>query len=622
MKMIPTAQIHVTDAELLRRENANRDYMMRLSNVNLLLNFLVESGRVNSQAMDAAHIHGGWEFPTCQLRGHFLGHWLSAAAMRWQATGDREMLAKAETIVDELALCQKDNGGEWVAPIPEKYLHWIAKGKAVWAPHYTIHKVFMGLLDLYEMAGVKKALDVAVRFADWFYCWTEGFTREEMDDILDVETGGMLEVWAQLYAITGEAKHRELMQRYERPRLFEPLLAGGDPLTNMHANTTIPEILGCVRAYEATGEERYRRIVEAYWKCAVTDRGQYATGGQTCGEIWTPKQQLGARLGGKNQEHCTVYNMIRLADALLRWTKDPLYADYIEQNLYNGVFAQTYWQGHFTHGAHSNHPDHGLLTYFLPLQAGAEKGWATETGDFYCCHGTMVQANATLARYLMYQDADDVYVCQYFDAEVKTEIASKSVTLRMKEDTLAGSFHMSSDSTGRQSIHKNAREYPHRPEFMMQKICVEPEDTAYFRLHLRVPQWCAGAPELCINGEALAIQMEDGYALIDREWKRGDEIQWKLPRGLNAISLPENPDMVAFRYGPILLAGLCGEERLLYVDDIRHPERMLTPDNEREWGNWLVGFRTVGQERGIRFVPLMEIGYEPYSVYFPIALKR
>ncbi len=57
-------------------------------------------------------IHWGWESPTCQLRGHFLGHWLSAAAFQAVNTGDREMRGKADGIVHELARCQQENGGE------------------------------------------------------------------------------------------------------------------------------------------------------------------------------------------------------------------------------------------------------------------------------------------------------------------------------------------------------------------------------------------------------------------------------------------------------------------------------------------------------------------------------
>lgn len=620
MKAIATGSIHVTDGELRRREAANRAYMMRLDSRNLALPYSLEAGRYTEPRLPA-DIHGGWESPTCQLRGHFLGHWLSAAAMRYAATGDAEIKAKADALVEEVAACQAENGGRWAASIPEKYLHWIARGKAVWAPHYTIHKTFMGLLDMYQMAGNELALRVAVDFAAWFSDWSAQFTREQFDDILDVETGGMLEVWAQLYGITGDPSHRVLMERYYRGRLFDSLLEGKDPLTNMHANTTIPEILGCVRAYAVTGEEKYRRIAEAYWQCAVTERGQYATGGQTCGEIWTPKRELSARLGEKAQEHCTVYNMIRLADALLSWTKDPVYADYIERNLYNGIFAQAYWQGQFTHGAQSSTPDHGLLTYFLPMHGGAQKGWGSETNDFFCCHGTLVQANATHARYIAYQSENALYLCQYFDAVIQAELGGVPVTLTCKQDPLTGSFHMSSTSSGRQTIHENASKYPHRPAFLLQRMEVSLQVPTAFALHLRIPSWTQGRPTLAINGQAVQVAEDSGFAVIDRVWADGDQIEWRLPRGLHVDRLPDNPDTVAFCYGPIVLAGLCDEERMLYATDTEHPENLLTPDNEREWGSWKTTFRTVGQDRGIRFVPLMDVAYERYSVYFPISHK-
>lgn len=621
MQAISAGAVRLTDPELLRRERANRDYMMRLTNRNLMLNFNLEAGRYADSGAPQ-DIHGGWESPTCQLRGHFLGHWLSAAALRYAVTGDREIQAKAQALVEELAACQRENGGEWAASIPEKYLDWIARGKPVWAPHYTIHKVFMGLLDQYELAGNEQALQVAVRFAGWFYRWTAQFTREQMDDILDVETGGMLEVWAQLYGITGDPSHLELMRRYDRPRLFERLLAGEDPLTNLHANTTIPEILGCVRAYEVTGEARYRRIAEAYWKCAVTDRGSYATGGQTLGEIWTPKGELSARLGEKAQEHCTVYNMMRLAGALFTWTHEAQYCDYIERNLYNGVFAQGYWQGSFTHGAHSNCPDHGLLTYFLPLEGGAHKGWASETGDFFCCHGTLVQANADLSRYLAYQEQDRVYLCQYFDAEFEAQPGGLPVHLISKQDPLTGSFHLSSSSTGRQTIHENAARHPHRPQFRLQRIRVSAERPVEFALYLRVPQWCLARPQLSLNGQTVNFEQQDGFAVIRRLWQEGDELCWALPIGLRALPLPDDSRMVAFAYGPVVLAGLCEAERTLYAPDPDHPEQLLTPHNEREWAHWKTSFRSVGQDPGIRFVPLMEVGYEAYSVYFPVEPRR
>lgn len=613
---LPYAAVTLNDAVLKKKRDANRRYMMSLDSDRLLLNFRHEAG-LPLEIEEGREIHGGWEFPTGQLRGHFLGHWLSAAAMEYASTGDQEIKAKADHIVDVLAVCQKENGGEWAGSIPEKYLYRIAQGKAVWAPHYTVHKTFMGLLDMYRYAKNQKALEIAQRWADWFDRWSSQFSREEFDDILDVETGGMLEIWAELCEITGEEKYKRLMERYYRGRLFDVLLAGGDPLTNMHANTTIPEVLGAAKAYEVTGEEKWMEIVKAYWDCAVTKRGQYATGGQTCGEIWTPMQELAARLGDKNQEHCTVYNMMRLADFLFRWTGDAIYADYWEQNLYNGIMAQGYWEGSFTHGQRSVYPTKGLLTYFLPLRSGAVKGWASETNDFFCCHGTLVQANATHDRGMYYTDKEGISICQYFDSDAVAEIHGNAVLIHQKIDTLAGSLHDCSTSPALQQVNHLTAIYKHNPRRLAVQLSIQSEIPMEFELRIRIPWWIHGNAILSVNGELLTVNTKpSSFVTIKRVWNQ-DEVWIEFPKTLRSCPMPDAPDMVAFSDGPVVLAGLCDSERILYGDK-EDPESILVADNERQWGTWMNTYKTKNQQYVIRFIPLYEVGYDRYSVYFQI----
>ncbi len=107
MKQINGKNVVIREGELLRREQDNRDYMMKLENKYLLRNYLLEAGRISGRGMDL-NAMGGWEDPSCQLRGHFLGHWLSAAALHYYENGDKELWAKACTIIDELAICQKN----------------------------------------------------------------------------------------------------------------------------------------------------------------------------------------------------------------------------------------------------------------------------------------------------------------------------------------------------------------------------------------------------------------------------------------------------------------------------------------------------------------------------------
>jgi DUF1680 family protein len=606
LKAVPLGQVKLLDGEFKRRFDLNRRYVMSLKKENLLQNYYQEAGLWSPRFRDSTlggtgrgdEIHWGWESPTCQLRGHFLGHWLSAVAFMAASMGDKEAEARANVIVSELARCQERNGGEWAASIPEKYFHWIAEGKGVWAPHYTVHKTFMGLIDVYRLTGNTQALETAEKFARWFYRWTEKFSREEMDDILDSETGGILEVWADLYGLTRKPMYLDLIERYKRSRLFDPLLQGDDPLTNRHANTTIPEAYGAARVYEVTGDVSWRKIAEAYWKSAVTDRGYYCTGGQTSGEIWSPPFELSSRLGPKNQEHCTVYNMIRLADYLFRWTGDAAYADYIERNIHNGILAQ-------------QHPETGMIAYFLPLQGGAKKLWGTPTHDFWCCHGTLVQAHTRHDRYIYYQDEAGLVVAQYIPSEITWNQRETSVKLSQRFDS----------ETGRRPRIRTEGDPDRRPGRWVIDFDVRCEAPAEFSLRLRLPWWLSGMPQVSVNGEALPVEPGPSrFYEIRKTWK-DDRIRLILPKSLTTCSLLDKPDTVAFMDGPVVLAGLCGEERILY-GDARHPSSMLTPDDERQWFGWLSGYRTVNQERGFKFIPLYEVIDQTYSVYFPIRPKN
>jgi len=577
-----------------KRFDINRRYVFSLKTQNLLQNHYMEAG-LWAPIGKPEDAHWGWESPTCQIRGEFLGHWLSAAAHIYASTGDMEIKIKADIIVSEVARCQQENGGEWAGPIPEKYLEWLARGKKIWAPHCTVHRNMMGLFDMYAWAGNQQALDILVRWARWFSRWSSQFTRGQFDDMLDVETGGMLEVWADLYSITGDKEHYDLINRYDRPRLFNPLLAGEDPLTNMHANTTIPEILGAARAWEVTGENRWRDIAEAYWRCAVVDRGYYCTGGQTNGEFWTAPGQLSTRLGDKTQEHCTVYHMMRLADYLLRWTGDASYDDYWERNLYNGSLAQ-------------QHPETGMVTYFLPLRSGSVKKWGTPTGDFWCCQGTLIQGPTVYPNHIFYEQGNDLVLSQYIPCQLDWNKNGKSVSLMLSEDT-----------------HPEAHRRPGSRSYELKITCSEPQE---FALKFRLPWWISASPEVIINGEKQAVVGNPStYALIHKVWQN-DAIHITLPQNLTAIPLPDLPHTVAFMEGPVVLAAVLGDgskpksaemlaEKTLY-GNTKDPTSLLIPDNEREFTRWRSGYRTREQAQNMRFIPLCEIQDECYAVYFPI----
>ncbi|WP_261305050.1 glycoside hydrolase family 127 protein [Paenibacillus andongensis] len=613
-------QIRLAEGPLKARFELNKQYVMSLTNQNLLRNFYLEAGlwsysgnggttSASTTSKDGPeHWHWGWESPTCELRGHMMGHWLSAAARIYAQTKDPMVKAKADTIVQELARCQEANGGEWLAAFPESYMHRIVQGKWVWAPHYTVHKLLMGLYEMYKIAGNDQALKIMDKMASWFYRWTERFTRDQMDDLLDMETGGMLEVWADLYGLTQAVEHRELIYRYDRRRFFDTLLAGKDVLTNKHANTQIPEILGAARAWEVTGDERFRHIVEAFWQCAVTQRGYVCTGAGDDAELWMPPGQIAERLG-VGQEHCCNYNMMRLAQVLLRWTGDPIYADYWERRFINGVLA------------HQN-GETGMISYFLGVGAGSKKTWGSPTQHFWCCHGTLIQANAAYETPIYSEDEEGIIVNQWIPSKLETEWEGTRTSLSLTQNGQNGLYPLNGWSVeGMTAITRvDIPSIPvHRPDHFVYDLTVTCEQPTELTIKLRLPWWLAGEPVILVNGTPHSGTFKpSSYCEISGKWSNGDTIHVEFPKRLRVEPLPGQSGTVAFLDGPIVLAGLSQEERRLY-GNLEDPESMLIPDRERNHSWWNPGYyRTKDQERGIRFIPLYEVKDEMYSVYFPV----
>lgn len=633
--------VHLLPGTAMQKMQYDYVYLMELKEENLLFPYYTEAGLNGRLDRELKGLHGGWDAPLSQIRGTFTGHWLSAAAIIYaQAIGIGKsgfpkscpeeafftpqhlgrLKAKADYIVSEIGRCQEANGNGWAFSIPEKFLYSLKRGHAFFAPQYVCHKTMMGLFDMYRYTQNMQAMDILIKCADWFYEFTNDISRETMDHMMDMEeTGGIMELWADLYAVTRDPKHLTLMRRYERPRLTQPLSEGRDVLNNMHANATIPEIHGCARAYEVTGEERYRRIVENYWRFAVDERPAYATGGQTDGEIWSPGSRLSRRLGYRNQEHCVVYNMIRLADYLYRWSGDTKYLDYIESNIENGLYAQGFWS--FPDPVAPAKQDYKVVCYYLPLAGGSQKKWGSKTEDFWCCHCTAVQANSRYQEWIYYQKeaagtqnpsaeseaAPELLIAQYIPSVLDTTVSGSPVHLTMKESNLGGHILEIQEIALRMDAH---------PDYQQMELEIHSEYDAPMSLKFRIPWWADGDMKIELNGTACPYEKQDGYAVLRRRFT-DDQILIQIPKTITVSALPDETDTVAFLDGPVLLAGLTDHEITLYGDK-NAPRKMLKRSHEREWNNWLPDYRLTGQSRSMYFKPLKDIGEEIYTVYFPV----
>ena len=326
----PLSQVRLRKGPFLDALEADRRYLHLLSSDRLLHSFRLTAGLPS-----AAEPLGGWEKPDTEVRGHFLGHFLSACALMYAATGDGDLKEKGSVMVGELARCQKVLKNGYLSAFPEEHFDRLREGRRVICPFYKYHKTLAGLLDMYRHCGNQEALDVAVGMAWWVQHYLESTSEELMQRILQKEFGGMNEVLWNLHAATGMPLHAQLAGRFEKAAFFDPLAGHRDELQGMHGNTHIPQVIGAARRYEMTGDSRYHEIAWFFFRAVTSDRC-YCTGGTTNDEFWrTPPGQLASQLSKFNQECCTSYNMLKLARHLFGWTGDPRVMDYYERTLFN-----------------------------------------------------------------------------------------------------------------------------------------------------------------------------------------------------------------------------------------------------------------------------------------------
>ena len=553
-------------------------------------NRLLHMFRITAGLPSTAEPLGGWEAPVNELRGHYVGHYLSAVAKMSQSLGDSVLKARGDRIVTELAKCQQQLGNGYLSAFPEEFFDRLRDGKPVWAPFYTLHKIMAGLLDMHTLANNAQALDVLQGMARWTGRWAQPLGDEHMARVLEREYGGMNEMLYNLAAVTGHDGYKDLAHRFDHERFFAPLAQGRDELKGLHANTNIPKVVGAARRYELTGELRYRRIAEYFWRQVTTQRA-YCTGGTSNGEGWNAEPGvLSTELSGYTQEDCTTYNMLKLTRHIFGWTADPACADFYERALFNGIIG-------------SQHPRDGEKLYYVNLAAGLWKLFGTPGQDYWCCTGTMSESFSQFGDSIYFHDDAGVYVNLF----IASELNWSERGVRLVQET---QFPEEEGTTLRIQTAKPVR----------------------FALRIRVPYWATHGGTAVLNGHGLdGFAAPGGYYVLDRTWRNGDTVAVKLPMSLHLHAMPDDPTLAAVMYGPLVLAGRLGTDGLT-PDVLRaEPTKPRTipeykgqpipaPELRAQGAERVAGrgleFRAAGEKGAVTLVPFHTIFDERYAIYW------
>jgi uncharacterized protein len=478
------------------------------------------------------------------LDGHVGGHYLSAMAINYAATGNAECKKRMDHMISELKACQDANslkypdwGVGYVGGIPNSAGLWpkIKTGEVgviwkYWAPYYNIHKMFAGLRDAWLYTGNTDAKQIFLNFCDWAIAITAVLNDSQMEEMLGNEHGGMDEVLADAYQITGNEKYLTAAKRYSHKGFLEPLSQGIDNLDNKHANTQIPKFIGFERIAELSHDSKYDKAGSFFWETVTTNRS-LAFGGNSRREHFPAKESCIDFINvNDGPESCNSYNMLKLTEDLFRVHPLAKYADYYECTVLNHILS-------------SQHPEHGGYVYFTPARPRHYRVYSAPNEAMWCCVGTGMENHGKYNQFIYTHSADSLYLNLF----IASELNWKKKGVKIKQET-------------------------HFPEEEQTRLTVT-EGSAGFKLMVRYPAWVSkGALKIAVNGKDVTYSaLPSSYICLDRKWQKGDVVEIKFPMHNFIEHLPNVPEYIAIMHGPVLLGAKTGTEDLkgLIADDGR-----------------------------------------------------
>lgn len=531
------SDVTLTEGPFRKSMDVNLEYLLSLDADRFLRTF-----RDNAGLSAEAESYGGWEDDNFDIRGHSIGHYLSAMAKKYAITGDERLLERGNYTVSELAKCQQElNSRGYLMAVPESLFDSLESGADVWAPYYVFHKILAGMIDQYKYAGNRQALKVAEGMAEWVNLRTEKLTPEEIQRMLDTEYGGMAESFADLSLITGDEKYLTLGGRFQHDVINVPLALNQDALLGKHANTQVPKLIGAARMYELTGDDYYRKIALNGYNY-IADGRIYSFGGFSNYEwILRPPHFLSDQLSVETAETCCTHNLLKLNHRLMTWSPDPRYGDYYERALVNHIYA-------------SHDRETGMFMYYMPQRPASWKIYSTPDSSFWCCVGSGMENPAEYGRSAYYHTDNELYINLFIASELKWEDRG----LLLSQNT----------------------QFPAGERSEVELALKKPQT---FTLKIRVPWWAFTGFSVSVNGTPVESRMlPSSWLAIERTWRDGDLIEIEFPFSLHVERMADDPALISIMNGPVVLAADLGDDGITdenrYLKNQRGMHRFKGPE--------------------------------------------
>lgn len=506
----PLSDVRLLDGPFRHALDLNVDVLLRYDTDRLLAPYLKAAG-----LEPKGESFSNWD----GLDGHVGGHYLSALAIHYAATGNPALKERMDYMLGQLAMCAVARGDGYVGGVPNGDALWgdIAKGKVgriwdYWVPWYNLHKIYAGLRDSWVYGGSQVGRNLFLGICDWGIDVISGLSDSQMESMLDNEFGGMDEVYADAYAMTGDKKYLDAARRFTHHWLFDSMRDGVDNLDNRHANTQVPKVVGYQRIAELGHDADYDKAARFFWETVVNNRS-LSIGGNSRREHFASaadaKSYVDEREG---PESCNTNNMLKLTEGLFRMSPEARYADFYERALYNHILS-------------TQHPGHGGYVYFTSARPGHYRVYSQPNSAMWCCVGTGMENHGKYGQFIYTHSGDSLRVNLFIPSELNWK--DKGVKLTQQTE-----FPASESS----------------------RLTVNVKEPSRFCLMLRHPGWCEGMTAK-VNGKDVKLDSApSSYIALDREWNDGDVVELNMPMKVTIEELNHLPSYVSILRGPIVMA--------------------------------------------------------------------
>jgi len=570
-------KVKISDKYFANRRDLVKKYIAEFDT-----NRLMHTFRKNAGIESSAEPLGGWEDVDCGLRGHFVGHFLSACSKFAFAGKDQYLKSKAGEIVDIMGRCAKPNG--YLSAFEEEKLDVLEfeENREVWAPYYTLHKILQGLIDCHNYLNNNKALTLASNLADYIYKRFEKLSYWKIDGMLRCtkvnpvnEFGGIGDVLYSLYEITQDSKILELAGVFDREYFVDKLAAGKDILEDLHANTHLPMIIAAMHRYDLSGEDMYKAATINFYNClmgrtfANGNNSSKATayikdGVSEKSEHWGGFNKLSDALTGGESESCCAHNTEKIAEQMFEWSQEVEFLDHIETLKYNAVLNSA-----------SNKT--GLSQYHQPMGTGTVKKFSGLYDTFWCCTASGIEAMSEIQKNIWFKNGDTLLLNMFVTSTVIWE--DRNVTITQTTDF---------------------------PDNLVSLLTIGTQSPTEFKLMIKA----AAVKAVRVNDLKIELQKDKGYIIIQRVFYDEDKIEIEIEASLHLVPLKGCEDVAAIMYGKILLAQIGQNQYLAEITNENINEKVIKSQNRQ------LSFAMIDNEgKTVVFIPLFRVEEEVYTVY-------